>query len=513
MKSRILKVFGLIIAIAAIISVVLLTAFADGSGSQPMEISVSSAAAFPTETAEITIDLSNHPGITSLKFDVQYDDYLTLTDVKFSSAFGAYVAAPTPYKNPQRVTFISPLADVAENGNFVTLTFSVAEDAPDNYFAEVNLSCYQNEIYDADFDLVPVSVSNGGVNVIHGIAGDINSDRLVDTRDAILLFRYISGWDVEVDETAVDVTCDGIVDTRDAIILFRYVAGWDVEIGRGSVVHTHTLANTAAKAASCTEDGNIEYWQCTSCNKYFSDADGVNEIALADTIITSPGHNTVVDQGYAATCTANGLTDGSHCDSCGETIAIQEVIPAPGHNVVDGACTNCTYKVTHTVVFIVDGSVYRTETVNHGETIDLPRGPFYQTGYDFVGWVLDGGDQSWYNEKITVLSDLTFEALYWPSWYNFDFVVDGEIYASEFVRYLDTVTIPDAPSKSGYTFVGWFYADGSPFEFVERDGYVYPVIYDNCTLYAVFTKNAGGVPGLGWEFGAGELPTVPIGKT
>ena len=42
-------------------------------------------------------------------------------------------------------------------------------------------------------------------------------------------------------------------------------------------------------------------------------------------------HRTVTDEAKPATCTADGLTEGSHCSSCGEVLRKQEVIPAKGH--------------------------------------------------------------------------------------------------------------------------------------------------------------------------------------
>lgn len=49
--------------------------------------------------------------------------------------------------------------------------------------------------------------------------------------------------------------------------------------------HTHTLTHFAAKAATATAAGNIEYWYCSVCGKYFSDENGKNEITLTSTII------------------------------------------------------------------------------------------------------------------------------------------------------------------------------------------------------------------------------------
>ena len=55
--------------------------------------------------------------------------------------------------------------------------------------------------------------------------------------------------------------------------------------------HTHTLAHVAAKAATATTTGNKEYWYCSECGKYFSDAAGKNEITLASTVIAARGTN------------------------------------------------------------------------------------------------------------------------------------------------------------------------------------------------------------------------------
>ena len=44
------------------------------------------------------------------------------------------------------------------------------------------------------------------------------------------------------------------------------------------------LKHIEAKAATVAEEGNIEYWYCGDCNKYFSDAAATKEITKADTV-------------------------------------------------------------------------------------------------------------------------------------------------------------------------------------------------------------------------------------
>ena len=51
----------------------------------------------------------------------------------------------------------------------------------------------------------------------------------------------------------------------------------------------HELQHTAAKGAGFYAEGNIEYWQCRDCGKYFADAKAAKEITRADTVIPAMG--------------------------------------------------------------------------------------------------------------------------------------------------------------------------------------------------------------------------------
>ena len=44
------------------------------------------------------------------------------------------------------------------------------------------------------------------------------------------------------------------------------------------------LKHISAKAATEDTEGNIEYWYCGGCDKYYSDKDGINEIKKSDTV-------------------------------------------------------------------------------------------------------------------------------------------------------------------------------------------------------------------------------------
>ena len=115
----------------------------------------------------------------------------------------------------------------------------------------------------------------------------------------------------------------------------------------------HQLSKTEGKAATCTEAGNIEYWNCSVCGKYFRDNEGRQEILLADTAIPA-GHQLNKTDSKAATCTEAGNTEYWYCSICEkyfsdeagtkETTLAATVVPATGHqlNKTDSKAATCT---------------------------------------------------------------------------------------------------------------------------------------------------------------------------
>ena len=108
--------------------------------------------------------------------------------------------------------------------------------------------------------------------------------------------------------------------------------------------HAHTLTAVPAKASTCTVKGNIDYWYCTECGKYFSDAEAKTEISKEKTELPLAEHTEVTIPGKAATCTETGLTDGTKCSVCGEILEAQKEIPAKGHTdvTIPGKAATCT---------------------------------------------------------------------------------------------------------------------------------------------------------------------------
>ena len=81
-------------------------------------------------------------------------------------------------------------------------------------------------------------------------------------------------------------------------------------------------------AATCTAAGSKDsVVYCSVCKA---------EVSRTKVTLPATGHTVVVDSAVAATATTDGLTEGSHCSVCGETIVAQEVIPATGEQGGEG---------------------------------------------------------------------------------------------------------------------------------------------------------------------------------
>ena len=94
---------------------------------------------------------------------------------------------------------------------------------------------------------------------------------------------------------------------------------------------SHTLNKTEAKAATCTEDGNNEYWTCEHCGKYFLSDDTNPETAKAveqsETIIPASHKLTKVKEEKAPTCTEDGNKEYWTCEHCGKYFLSDDTNP------------------------------------------------------------------------------------------------------------------------------------------------------------------------------------------
>ena len=133
----------------------------------------------------------------------------------------------------------------------------------------------------------------------------------------------------------------------------------------------HNLTNIPAIAPTCTEAGNIEYWYCDTCDKYFSDETAAEEIALADTVLEATGHS----------------YENGKCTACGEIDPDFKAVIIEGANgswqkgTKDGLSFTSNAAFAHFLKVQVDGKDLDASdyAVKEGSTIVTLKAEYLET--------------------------------------------------------------------------------------------------------------------------------------
>ncbi|PKV04444.1 L,D-transpeptidase catalytic domain-containing protein, partial [Bifidobacterium pseudolongum subsp. globosum] len=157
---------------------------------------------------------------------------------------------------------------------------------------------------------------------------------------------------------------------------------------------------------------------------------------------------------------------------------------------VSGTSLEATAVITVTqrpynVIFNSNGgSAVAPATVEAGQKAAQPANPT-RTGYAFAGWYTAKNGGTRYDFDTPVTADVTLYARWTINKYTVTFDANGgTTVKTATVEHGQKVTQPAAPTRTGYTFTGWYTAKtgGSKYDFAK------PITAD-ITLYAQWTAN------------------------
>lgn len=100
-----------------------------------------------------------------------------------------------------------------------------------------------------------------------------------------------------------------------AIMLATFIF---VLVSCDSTEHKHVLVEVKETSATCISEGQKAHWHCTECDKLFLDVEGQNEISLADIVIPAQTHTLTKHDAKDASCLENGNNEYYECSSCGK---------------------------------------------------------------------------------------------------------------------------------------------------------------------------------------------------
>lgn len=128
----------------------------------------------------------------------------------------------------------------------------------------------------------------------------------------------------------------------------------------------HNVVKVERKDPTCTENGNIEYWYCEACRKYFQDEALTKELKQEETILPATGHNLTKVDKKKPTVDAAGNIEYWYCEVCNKyfsdekaehEITLEDTIIAKLPKFVSGANQEWTKGSKDGLTFKIDTDI------------------------------------------------------------------------------------------------------------------------------------------------------------
>lgn len=475
MPKRLISLFLSIVMLFSLFPSITLRAEA---ASDNCSLTVCSSYAKPGETVDVNVEISGNPGIVGATLTLSWDGGLKLTSIENGEAFSELnLTKPSRYESG--CNFVWYGSDVTEilDGSILKLKFQLPSNATNNDTYGIRLTYVSGDIVDKNLDTVELDVTNGLIRAVTYNPGDVSGDNRINPLDLVKLSQYISdgcttdpdGYNVSLNASAADVNDDGRTNPLDLVWISRYISdgcttnpdGYNIKLLPSTPKCSHVMETVAYKAASCEEDGNITYYHCTVCDKYYNSASGSKEITLASTILPKTGHTAVTDPYVPPTYDAVGWTEGSHCGTCNKVLVAQEEIPK-----LERETFAIRYSFTSGDLYLQklekEGKLVNPnpETLEAGKSLVLDD--LKAIGYTFDGWYDSNGTK--YTQIVNISGNIQLEARWTKQTYTVQFdttAMDSKV-TMDTIRYtVDAGTTLNNPQElPGYIFMGWSNAEG-----------------------------------------------------
>ena len=260
---------------------------------------------FFKDTQEVTINAADNSGTVFISYlvtdqDLSEEELKSLVYRGYDEPFriepnGEYIvyvmlvdeSLNITYLRSDRLTLdnVQPVISGVENGK--TYCGARTVTITEKYIDTVTVNGTTVELDESDsFRLAP---ANGGQKIIVADKAGNTTEMTVTVNDGHTYGEWVSNGDgthtrkCTVDGCAGSETKDcsgGKATCRDK----AKCAVCGKTYGELDAKNHADLKHVPAKAATWVAEGNIEYWYCEGCGRYFSDRDGTKEIRKADTV-------------------------------------------------------------------------------------------------------------------------------------------------------------------------------------------------------------------------------------
>ena len=424
------RIKSMLMVFVMVISMLATAVPASAAGTSSFKMTADKTTASPGETITYTIKMGPVNRLDSMKFTL---------------------------KIPAGLTFVAGSGKLADN---LATTLKCVDTAWTEltkiYYATL---CDEGTGYSSATDTELMTFQ---CTVDNSAAGDLKIDFIIDPEDC---------YDPDYDNITFSTSCDTVTI-------------------KAAEAHTHTMVKTDAKASTCKEQGNNEYYTCSGCGKVYKDAEGKTETTVAaetlpladhtwgewtevkaatetekgleervcsvcgaketrDIPVLSHTHTMVKTDAKASTCKEQGNNEYYTCSGCGkvykdaegkvETTVAAETLPLADHTWGEWAvtkeatateagietrtCSVCSETETrdilplncHTITFDANGGTVAIPTAvtgTDGKLASLPTPT--RSSYSFKGWYTASTDgtqvttDTFFTEDSTVYAQWTY---------------------------------------------------------------------------------------------------------
>ena len=229
MNKKLLITLSVLLLTAVLLGSV--TSFALARNTVAAQISVSDVTAGAGEEIKVNVSMSENPGITGMTLSLTYDEsVMELTNIEKGSALNELTfTVPKNLKSGCQFPWDAESVDAekATNGDFLTLTFKVADNATEGSY-DIKFSYVPGAIIDNDLNPVNVQIENGTLTVAGSslLKGDFDKDGIITVADALSALRIAAKIKAPVAEDFKigDMDADGNITVSDALAILRIAA-------------------------------------------------------------------------------------------------------------------------------------------------------------------------------------------------------------------------------------------------------------------------------------------------
>ena len=131
-----------------------------------------------------------------------------------------------------------------------------------------------------------------------------------------------------------------------------------------TVIPKLTLVHYEAVPAGCATDGSIEYWHDPDADKYFTDAEGANEITKDQTVVKAKGHRYANPVWHWSDDFTSATVDVT-CRDCNDPVTLTATVTAT-------VLVEPTYTTTGQTEFFAFASM-GTQTFRYTKTVEVAK--------------------------------------------------------------------------------------------------------------------------------------------